>query len=218
MGFVFLIHRSSGKSISCTYGHVGGDWGYKIQFIIFPIFGIIEISNIRGNIIMDVKKKKPIFKRWWFIILMVIFLISLLGSLGKDDVEPTINEAASTDTKLEEPQAEPVEEATEVVEDVPREYKAALKKAELYASTMYMSKAGVFKQLTSEYGEKFPEDAAQYAIDNMKADWKANALKKAETYAETMSMSNSGIYDQLTSEHGEQFTAEEAQYAIDNLN
>ena len=83
---------------------------------------------------------------------------------------------------------------------------------------MYMSKAGVFKQLTSEYGEKFPEDAAQYAIDNMKADWKANALKKAETYAETMSMSNSGIYDQLTSEHGEQFTAEEAQYAIDNLN
>lgn len=167
---------------------------------------------------MDVKKKKPIFKRWWFIILVVIFLISLLGSLGKDDVEPTINEAASTDTKVEEPQAEPVEEATEVVEDVPREYKAALKKAELYASTMYMSKAGVFKQLTSEYGEKFPEDAAQYAIDNMKADWKANALKKAETYAETMSMSNSGIYDQLTSEHGEQFTAEEAQYAIDNLN
>ena len=167
---------------------------------------------------MDVKKKKPIFKRWWFIILVVIFLISLLGSLGKDDVEPKINEAASTDTKVEEPQAEPVEEATEVVEDVPREYKAALKKAELYASTMYMSKAGVFKQLTSEYGEKFPEDAAQYAIDNLKADWKANALKKAETYAETMSMSDSGIYDQLTSEHGEQFTAEEAQYAIDNLN
>ena len=194
------------------------DLRYKIYFIIFQIFGIIEVSNIRVNIVMDVKKKKPIFKRWWFIILMVIFLISLLGSLGKDDVEPTINEAASTDTKVEEPQAEPVEEATEVVEDVPREYKAALKKAELYASTMYMSKAGVFKQLTSEYGEKFPEDAAQYAIDNMKADWKANALKKAETYAETMSMSNSGIYDQLTSEHGEQFTAEEAQYAIDNLN
>lgn len=206
------------KSISYTYGHLGWFMEHGKYFIIFQIFGIIEVSNIRGNIIMDVKKKKPIFKRWWFIILVVIFLISLLGSLGKDDVEPTINEAASTDTKVEEPQAEPVEEATEVVEDVPREYKAALKKAELYASTMYMSKAGVFKQLTSEYGEKFPEDAAQYAIDNMKADWKANALKKAETYAETMSMSNSGIYDQLTSEHGEQFTAEEAQYAIDNLN
>lgn len=171
---------------------------------------------------MDVKKKKPIFKRWWFIILMVIFLISVLGSLGKEDSEPTVNEVAITDIpKVEEPQAEPqaepVEEAV-VVEDVPREYKAALKKAEVYASAMYMSKAGVFKQLTSEYGEKFPEDAAQYAIDNMKADWKANALKKAETYAETMSMSNTGIYDQLTSEYGEQFTAEEAQYAIDNLN
>ena len=45
---------------------------------------------------MDVKKKKPIFKRWWFIILMVIFLISVLGSLGKEDSEPTVNEVAIT--------------------------------------------------------------------------------------------------------------------------
>jgi ATP phosphoribosyltransferase regulatory subunit HisZ len=80
-----------------------------------------------------------------------------------------------------------------------------------------MSKAGIYDQLTSEYGEQFPADAAQYAIDNLEVDWKENALKKAQEYAELMSMSDADIYDQLISEHGEKFTKEEAQYAIDNL-
>ena len=32
---------------------------------------------------------------------------------------------------------------------------------------MNMSKAGVYDQLTSEYGEKFTAEEAQYAIDNL---------------------------------------------------
>lgn len=97
------------------------------------------------------------------------------------------------------------------------EYQNALKKAQTYSEMMHMSKKAIYKQLTSEYGEQFPADAAQYAVDNLKADYKANALAKAKTYQETMSMSKSAIYDQLISEYGEQFTAEEAQYAIDHL-
>lgn len=100
---------------------------------------------------------------------------------------------------------------------VPTEYKNALKKATIYANTQYMSKAGLYNQLTSSYGEGFTADAAQYAIDNVKADWNANALKKAKLYQTQQSMSVAAIYDQLVSEYGEQFTAEEAQYAIDNL-
>lgn len=97
------------------------------------------------------------------------------------------------------------------------EYKNALKKAESYSKTMHMSKKGIYDQLTSEYGEQFPADAAQYAIDNMTADWNANALAKAKSYQNTMNMSKSAIYDQLVSEYGEQFTASEAKYAIDHL-
>lgn len=97
------------------------------------------------------------------------------------------------------------------------EYTNALRKAETYSKTMHMSKQGIYDQLTSEYGEKFPADAAQFAIDNMNADWNANALAKAKTYQTTMSMSKSAIYDQLISEYGEKFTKEEAQYAIDHL-
>ena len=82
---------------------------------------------------------------------------------------------------------------------------------------MHMSKSRIYEQLTSEYGEGFTAEEAQYAVDNMKADWNANALAKAKTYQERMHMSKEKVYEQLTSEYGEQFTAEEAQYAVDNL-
>lgn len=82
---------------------------------------------------------------------------------------------------------------------------------------MHMSKAGIYDQLSSEYGEKFTEDEAQYAVDNLEADYKENALKTAKSYQDSMDMSPNAIYDQLTSEYGEKFTEEEAQYAIDNL-
>ncbi len=100
---------------------------------------------------------------------------------------------------------------------IPTEYKTALKKAELYSKSMNMSKRGLYDQLTSEYGEKFTAEAAQYAVDNLQANYKESALKKAQEYQKSMSMSPSAIYDQLISEYGEKFTAEEAQYAIDNL-
>lgn len=97
------------------------------------------------------------------------------------------------------------------------EYINALKKAESYSELMHMSKKAIYNQLISEYGEQFSIDAAQYAIDNMSADWKTNALAKAKTYQESMHMSKNAIYDQLISEYGEKFTKEEAQYAIDHL-
>lgn len=147
-------------------------------------------------------------------------------------VEETAEETAveSTEKAAEKPAEKPTEEKptekitekvteepTEKPTSVPKEYQNALKKAKVYSDTMYMSKSGVYNQLTSEYGEGFSEDAANYAIENLDADYKANALAKAKTYQETMAMSKSAIYDQLVSEYGEGFTEEEAQYAIDNL-
>lgn len=97
------------------------------------------------------------------------------------------------------------------------EDKNALAKAEVYSSTMHMSKSRIYRQVTSSYGEGFPPEAAQYAVDHLVADYKANALEKAKDYQTTMNMSKSRIYNQLTSNYGEGFTAEEAQYAVDHL-
>ena len=101
--------------------------------------------------------------------------------------------------------------------DIPAEYSSALNKANDYSNTMYMSKTAIYNQLVSEYGEHFSPEAAQYAIDNIVADWNSNALQKAKNYSDTMYMSKASIYDQLISEYGENFTSSEAQYAIDNL-
>lgn len=165
-------------------------------------------------------------------IIIAIIVLAILGSVfgnsessdNKTAAKPEASSAAET-TAVAETTANKAETATESseplteaeVDNVPTEYKSALKKAESYSSTMYMSKAGIYDQLTSEYGEKFSPEAAQYAIDNMTADWNANALEKAKSYSETMHMSKAGIYDQLISEHGEKFTEEEAQYAVDNV-
>jgi TM2 domain-containing membrane protein YozV len=100
---------------------------------------------------------------------------------------------------------------------VPAAYKSALAKATSYSKTMHMSKAGIYDQLTSEYGEQFPPEAAQYAVDNVQADWNANALAKAKSYQDQMSMSPEAIRDQLSSAYGEKFTVDEAEYAIQHL-
>lgn len=126
--------------------------------------------------------------------------------------------------EVETPAVEPTEAAPEEVEAEPAtpalspECTSALTKAEAYSDMMHMSKAGIYHQLTSEYGEKFSAEAAQCAMDNLVADWNANALAKAKSYQETMAMSPEAIRDQLTSEYGEQFTPEEADYAVQNLN
>lgn len=111
------------------------------------------------------------------------------------DEEKAAREAKEAEEKaLAEQKAKEEAEAKAKEDSIPREYKSALKKAESYAETMYMSKAGIYDQLTSEYGENFPAEAAQYAIDNIKWDWNANALEKAKSYAEMMDMSDSAIY------------------------
>ena len=127
---------------------------------------------------------------------------------GEEPTEEQVEESEETETIEESPKEE---------ESVPTEYKNALKKGKQYSSTMHMSKQGIYDQLTSEYGEGFSEDAAQYAIDHLDEDWEANALIKAKEYSDMMHMSKRGIYDQLVSEYGEKFTEDEAQYAVDNV-
>ena len=83
---------------------------------------------------------------------------------------------------------------------------------------MYMSKAKLYFQLTSEYGENFSSETAKWAIENLSGvDWKENALAKAKQYREQQAMSVERIRQQLLSEYGEDFEPEEVDYAIANL-
>lgn len=169
------------------------------------------------------RKKGGCLKVALIVIGVIVVLFVAIGTLGKENKEksnntkPKTSQVADTNESTEEATTKESESVPEDEPDVPTEYKSALSKAKSYSETMFMSKQGLYDQLTAEYGEQFSAEAAQYAIDNLKADYNANALAKAESYSETMYMSKQGIYDQLTSEYGEQFSAEEAQYAVDNL-
>ena len=170
------------------------------------------------------EKKKA--KKWPWIV-GVIATLGIVGSCSTAEDAPE-DTTASTATVVSEasPEAsDPVAQdsvASETVEseesaplgDVPREYTNALKSAERYLKFSHFSYQGLFDQLTSEFGEGFAPEAAQYAMDNVEADWNAEAVEAAESYLEFSPMSSSELYDQLVSEYGEAFTPEEAEYAV----
>ena len=167
-----------------------------------------EITDAKAKTCTECGSKlnTPIFKKWWFWVVIAAIVIALAtGGGNSSDSTDTTNDTTNSTTN-------------DSGAGVSLEYKNALKQAKSYSDTLHMSKQAIYDQLVSEYGEKFPADAAQYAIDNLNADYKTNALKKAKSYSDTMYMSKQGIYDQLISQYGEKFTEEEAQYAIDNLN
>lgn len=163
------------------------------------------------------EKKKGGCMKWGAAALGLLIIIGLAGSCGGDnenDTTPVTSSSVDAPAKESEGAPAPAEEKKD---DVPMEFKNALKKADGYANRQHMSEARLFEQLTSEYGENFSPEAAQYAIENVETDYNANALEKAKSYQERQAMSPDRIYDQLVSEYGENFTPEQAQYALDNL-
>ena len=140
----------------------------------------------------------------------IIFGVIMGIAVGCSNTEnTTTNEVTASNQKLEE--------SKEVEDNVPMEYKQALKSAQNYIDVMAFSKQGLYDQLTSEYADKYSDEAAQYAIDNVKADYKEEAVEAAQNYLDTMSFSKEGLKDQLTSQYADKYTEEEAQYAIDKV-
>lgn len=117
--------------------------------------------------------------------LIVASIITIIGGIGTvlDDnktEELQVEQVAETQEKptdeekaVKEQQEEKLEDSTKEEsketeeDDVSTEFKNAYKKGKNYAEHMHMSKDSVYEQLTSEYGEQFTEEQAQYAIDHL---------------------------------------------------
>ncbi|MFC0645668.1 Ltp family lipoprotein [Cellulomonas phragmiteti] len=97
----------------------------------------------------------------------------------------------------------------------------AYRQAKAYVDGMPFSRAGLLRQLTSEYGGKFLVEDAEFGVARLEAeggvDWMAEAVEAAQSYQEVFPMSRQGLIDQLTSEYGSQFTLEQATHAVNTL-
>ncbi|MDX2310934.1 Ltp family lipoprotein [Limosilactobacillus mucosae] len=162
-----------------------------------------QIKGEDGKVYVE---KKPVYKRVWFwiLVVLVIFIGSAAVSGGNDS---SSSSSSSSSAKSSSSSSSHVS-ATKV---------AALKSAQTYSDTMHMSKQGIYDQLTSDAGDKFDDASAQYAVDHVKADWNKNALKAAESYQKDQNMSPEAIRDQLTSDAGDKFTQDQADYAVSHL-
>ena len=148
-----------------------------------------------GNIVKGAKVKKPFYKSWWFIAFVAIIIIGALGG-GDEDESAEVSEPETEEVEVveeteaeeleQEPEEEVEEEGEEVEEveeeeesaDLPREHRNALSSAENYIKTgMGFSEEGLANQLEFE---NFPQDAIDYAIENIVVDYNEQALISAE--------------------------------------
>ena len=164
-------------------------------------------------------------KRYIFPLIAVILLVVLIAATPKSSTD-VAKQNAETKTAVQDTNkaltelSKTVQETTkpEIKDNTPAEYISALAQAKTYSDSLHLSKKGIYDQLVSDYGGKFKIVAAQYAIDNLKADYNANALAQAKTYQSQLKLSPAAIKDQLISDYGAKFTVSEADYAVANLN
>ena len=160
--------------------------------------------------------KKPIWTRWYMIVLYVFVGLMIIGALLPDsnnsqtntnsqvNVPPTDNQqnTETTTTPTTTPTVEEQSDKATLGE------KNALGKALSYLSVMPFSYTGLIKQL--EY-EGYSHTEAVYGADNCGADWNEQAALKAQSYLDTMPFSRQGLIDQLKYEG---FTQEQAEYGV----
>ena len=131
-------------------------------------------------------------------------------------------EDESTSTEEEEVPVEDATDATETEEEETvtsddTENMDALAEAQEFLDYGPLSRKALYETLCGDYGMGYSESAAEYAVDNVGANWNEMALGSAHILLEGVpDMSDDEIYDTLVGE-GMGFTDAEAQYAIDNL-
>ena len=76
---------------------------------------------------------------------------------------------------------------------------------------MAFSDEGLREQLAFE---GFPQDAIDYAMENITVNWNEKALEKAENYLDLMAFSDEGLREQLAFED---FPQDAIDYAMENI-
>lgn len=143
------------------------------------------------------------------LIVVVLAVSACTATALKHEPEIKIGKNDTTETTKQSTEQTTAESS----ESIPKEWASAQGSAQSYSDMMSMSKEAIETQLRDF--DKFPEEAAKYAVDNIDVDWNKNALSSAKSYQESMNMSNEAIHEQLI--NFDKFTKEQADYAVEHL-
>lgn len=141
------------------------------------------------------------------------------------DEEPAVTAtetATATQTVIEQQPAPapapPVDEETDSPDEAAQLNEAALGEADALLAADPYSKQALFDLLTSQEGGAYPQEAAQYAVENIGVDWNGEALRAAEKIRENNPEATADdIFSSLTDDNEWAFTEEEAQFAVDSI-
>jgi hypothetical protein len=125
-------------------------------------------------------------------------------------VDTTDTTAPPTTTEAPTTTAPPTTTTTAPPEDP--QVTNARRSAQSYLDMVGFSRQGLIDQLSSEYGDQYPVEAATAAVDSLNVDWNAEAVEAAESYLEMSGFSHAGLVEQLSSPYGDQFTREQAEH------
>ena len=165
-------------------------------------------------------KKKPIA----LIVLAVLVVFGLFGCLGgggssnNDSSLSDDNEAIETSQVEETPEIEE-EPIVEKEPEMTASQRNAYRSAQNYISMMAFSKQGLIDQLSSEYGDNYDKEDAEFAVnyleENGEVDWVEEAKEAAQNYLDMMPFSKQELIDQLSSDYGDKYTYEQAEKAVE---
>lgn len=154
--------------------------------------------------------KKPVYKRWWFIVIVVVVVLGVLGNLGGNGDSTPADDLPSSGHATVRPDGSVDGNSFEIEGGWTINQKNVMKCAKDYLKYSAFSYTGLIEQL--EY-EQFSHEDAVWAADNCNADWNEQALLSAKSYLNYSAFSYTGLIDQLEYEG---FTAEQATYGADN--
>lgn len=153
------------------------------------------------------------------IVLGIVGFFVLLGAIGAiaDTGSKKADPAAVAASRVATVESQPVDPAPAEESSSPDEtsgQKNARESAEQYLQTGAFSRAGLIKQLSSQYGDGYSKADAIYGATAVHANWNEQAAKAAKTYLANQPFSRSGLIQQLESAYGDGFTHAQAVYGV----
>lgn len=186
----------------------------------------VQTAPQSGSTEVTQEPKKGGWLKWALLALLALLLLGLLFWFlnrdgGDDDAAAPATTTSATATATTSPAESSAtsETATEgVAAGAQADPQSALADAQAFVdSPVPFSYQGLYDHLISAEGGEYTPEAAQFAVDNVNADWNHEAAEAAQGYAANFDMTPEAILDELGAADGGKFTPEQAQAGVATL-